>query len=89
MWLKKVSECVTMLLETTIFKRKDLILDDEGEDEKSPIPPSSSSLEVEPDRGWRRASWDGEIVRSDEGKADADEELTDTEDWQSANDNLT
>ncbi len=91
MWLKKVSECMMMLLETTIFKRKDLILDDDdvNEDEKPPTPPSPSSLEVEPDRGWRRASWDIEIVRSDEGKAEVDEELTDTEDWQSANGNIT
>jgi ankyrin repeat protein len=54
-WLREVSTCVMMVVVTAVFGKEELGFDDEEEEEVLE-PPSPSSLTVEPDRGWRRAS---------------------------------
>jgi len=79
-WLRKVSTCVMMVVVTAIFGKEGLGFDDEEEEE----PPSPSSLEVEPDRGWRRTSWDVESGEAGEGVEETDGMSTDAEVFESA-----
>ena len=65
-WLREVSTCVMVVVVTAVFGKEELGFDEE-EEEEVVEPPSPPSLEVEPDRGWRRASWDVESVGAGEG----------------------